>query len=141
LFRTSGIAALLLLPGVGLARPAHKRALADYLGPFLPKHLNACTLCHLPETPGVKQDDGEKPHNVFGARLAAVKKELQKAGKKTDKKTDIASRLEAIADEDADGDGDGAPNLLEILAGHHPGDPKDTASKDELVAAGKTLLA
>ena len=130
------LAALLLLPGVGLARPAYKRALADYLGPFLPKHLNACTLCHLPETPGVEQDNEGKPHNVFGARLAAVKAELQKAGEKTD---DLRVALEAIADEDADGDG--GTNLLEILAGHHPGDPKDAASEDELLAAAKTLLA
>lgn len=128
------VATLGILPATSCARPAHKKAVADYLGAFLPKHLNSCTLCHLPDAPDAKKDD-DKPHNPFGERLAAVRKELQKAGKKTD----LPSRLEAIADEDADRDG--AANLLEILAGHNPGDPKDIATKEELAAAVKTLAA
>ncbi len=117
------------------ARPAHKKALADHLGSFLPKKLNTCTLCHLPEKPGAAADESDKPHNAFGARLAAVKKELSKTGKNSD----LISRFEAIANEDADGDG--APNLVEILTGHFPGDARDTPGKDEVAAAAKLLLA
>ena len=75
------VGCLLAINASASARPAHKKAIADYLGPFLPKKLNSCTLCHLPDAKG---DDGEKPHNVFGARLAAVRKELQRAGKSAD---------------------------------------------------------
>src|SRR6266446_1227759 len=112
---------LLVLDGsLALARPPHKRALADYFGPFLAKKLNDCRTCHLPDRPGAKPEEGEKPHNAFGARLAAVRAELRRAGKKAD----LAARLDAIAEEDSDGDG--APNLLELLAGRAPGDPSDT---------------
>ena len=114
------------------ARPAHKKALADYLGPFLDKKLNNCRTCHVPYQPGTED---EKPHNVFGARLGAVRKELSKASKATD----IASRLEAIADEDSDGDG--VSNLLELLAGHAPGDAKGRPSVAELDAAKKKIPA
>src|SRR5262249_40881153 len=77
----------------------------------------------------------KKPHNVFGARLKEVRKELRKAGKKTD----IADRLEAIAKEDSDGDG--VSNLDEILTGHFPGDPKDKPAAAELTALPRTLAA
>lgn len=117
------------------ARPAHKKALADHLGIFLPKKLNACRLCHLPDKPGAAADETDKPHNPFGARLAAVKKELQKAGKKTD----LVSRFEAIAAEDTDGDG--VTNLVEILTGHFPGDPMDTPGPDEVAGAAKIVAA
>src|SRR5947209_4074494 len=56
-----------LLLGAGpaaRARPAHKRALADYLGPFLAKKLNDCRTCHLPDAPDRKDAD-DKPHNPF----------------------------------------------------------------------------
>src|SRR4051794_16423105 len=82
------------------AKPAHKRALADFLGSRLVPRLNDCRTCHLPDAPGA-EEGGEKPHNVFGARLAAAGAELKKAGKKTD----IVTRLRAIANEDSDGDG------------------------------------
>src|SRR5262245_46212838 len=95
------VALSLCFPPAAGARPPHKQALADYFGPFLAKKLNDCRTCHLPAEPGVKEEGSEKPHNVFGARLKAVKKELQRAGKRTD----IPSRLQAIADEDSDGDG------------------------------------
>src|SRR5438105_13873633 len=90
-------AILLLAASQAGARPAHKRALADYFGPFLPKKLNDCRTCHLPDPPGTVPDQlaTEKPHNVFGARLKAIKTELRKAGKKID----IPTRLEAIFDE------------------------------------------
>src|SRR5438477_6565703 len=97
---------LLLAPAALHARPAYKRALAEYLGPYLSKKLNDCRTCHLPDGPG-----DEKRHNPFGARLRAVKEELRQAGKTTA----LADRLDAIAAEDSDGDG--VTNLLELLAG------------------------
>jgi uncharacterized protein DUF1553/uncharacterized protein DUF1549 len=124
------LAALSLPPGL-LAKPAHKKALVDHFGPALPKHLHDCHTCHLPDKPGADAD--VKPHNVFGARLAALRKQLRKEGKNAD----IISRLEAIADEDSDGDGDS--NFLELLSGHVPGDPKDKASAAELTIARQKL--
>jgi hypothetical protein len=118
------------------ARPAHRRALADYFGPFLSKKLNDCRTCHMPDSKESKDPIAveKKPHNVFGARLKAVKKELAKDGKKTD----IMSRLEAVAEEDSDGDG--VPNLIEILTGHFPGDADDKPTTEEVAAARKTLV-
>ena len=113
------------------ARPAHKQAIATYFGPYLSTKLNACILCHLSNAP----DEEDKPHNPFGARLKAVRKELEKTGRKTD----IAARFEAIAEEDSDGDG--VPNLLELITGHFPGDPKDTPTEAELVEGRKKLAA
>jgi hypothetical protein len=115
------------------ARPAHKQALAEYFGPYLPKKLHDCRTCHLPDPPDYKEGD-DKPHNVFGERLVAVKQELKKAGKKTT----IADRLDAILDEDSDGDG--VSNVLELLAGRYPGDPKDRPSAAELAEAKKQLV-
>src|SRR5690348_3648849 len=117
----------LLLPAALYAKPAHKKALIEFFGPALPKNLHDCRTCHLPEQPGAEEDD--KPHNVFGSRLAALRKELRKAGKNTD----IVSRLQAIADEDSDGDGIG--NFLEMLSGHAPGDAKDKPALAELTTA------
>src|SRR4051794_16585649 len=90
------------------ARPAHKQSLAQYFGPYLPKKLNDCRTCHLPDRPGqpTAEEDFEKPHNPFGARLQAIKEVLRKNGKKTT----LEARLDAILLEDADGDG--ATNLL-----------------------------
>src|SRR5262245_43018989 len=108
------------------AKPAHKKALAEFLGPSLAAKLNDCRTCHLPGES--KDDPGDKPHNAFGARLAAVREELQRAGKKAD----LASRLLAIADEDSDGDG--VPNLVELLSGHFPGDAADRPTAMEITA-------
>src|SRR5207253_2742479 len=85
------------------ARPAHKQSLAQYFGPFLPKKLNDCRTCHLPDKPGLAtiEQDNDKPHNPFGERLKRVKDELRDAGKKTT----LEARLDAILGEDADGDG------------------------------------
>jgi hypothetical protein len=113
------------------SRPAHKRSLADYFGPFLDRRLNDCRTCHLPDPPDGPAEG--KPHNAFGARLKAVKEELRLAGKKTD----LVSRLEAIADEDSDGDG--VPNLIELLTGHAPGDPGDKPTVEEVAAARQKL--
>jgi hypothetical protein len=77
----------------------------------------------------------DKPHNAFGSRLKAVKRELSKAGKPTG----IIARIEAIAEEDSDGDG--VPNLLEILTGHYPGDAADKPSDEEITAGRKVLAA
>ncbi|HWY86554.1 MAG TPA: hypothetical protein VNX28_07515, partial [Gemmataceae bacterium] len=118
------------------ARPAHKNALAQYFGPFLPRKLNDCRTCHLPDKPGtaVTDPDYEKPHNAFGARLKKVKDELRQGGQKTT----IESRLDAILDEDADGDG--VSNLLEILSGHNPGEKDDRPTASELADAEKLFV-
>ncbi|HEY7422719.1 MAG TPA: DUF1553 domain-containing protein [Gemmataceae bacterium] len=123
--------AALLLPAGARAKPAHKKALVDFFGPALPRKLHDCRTCHLPDQPGADED--EKPHNVFGARLAALRKEFRKAGKNTD----IVNRLLAVAEEDSDGDGTG--NFLELLSGHAPGDAKDKPADAELTAARPKL--
>src|SRR5262245_41484237 len=143
MIRTLRHATAFLLPGLVTilaagevhARPAHKRALADYFGPFLAKELNDCRTCHLPDRPDAKDDDAEKPHNPFGARLKAVRDELKKAGKRTS----IPDRIEAVAEEDSDCDG--VPNLLELLSGHAPGDPADKPTAAELARAREALAA
>jgi hypothetical protein len=127
---TLGLAALLLPAGLH-AKPAHKKALVDFFGPALSKNLHDCRTCHLPDSPDA--DEGTKPHNLFGVRLAALRKQLRKAGKNAN----IISRLEAIADEDSDGDGAG--NFLELLSGHSPGDAKDKPTAVELTTARQKL--
>lgn len=129
------VALLLAVCSSASARPPHKKSLADHFGPFLPSHLNDCRICHLPEKPGMKFEEGEKPHNPFGARLDAVKAELRKAGKETG----IPVRLETIAGEDSDGDG--IANLVEILAGRNPGEKDDRPTESELVRAGRLQKA
>jgi hypothetical protein len=118
------------------ARPAHKQALADYFGPYLPRRLNDCRTCHVADSPDSDPTapPATKPHNPFGARLKAVKRELRKAGKPIT----IAARLEAVADEDSDGDG--VSNLLELLSGHSPGDPNDLPTPEEIDRARQTLV-
>jgi hypothetical protein len=128
------LALLFILAVHADARPAYKQALAQYFGPHLPKNLNACTTCHLPDAPG-RKDDADKPHNAFGLRLKSVKDELRKAGKATT----IDARLDAILDEDSDGDG--VSNLLEILTGHSPGDRNDYPNAKELAEAKTKVLA
>jgi hypothetical protein len=127
------LAAACLLSWVApaLAKPAHKKALAEFLGPALVAKLHDCRTCHLPDES--RDDPTDRPHNRFGARLAAVREELQKAGKKAD----LASRLLAIALEDSDGDG--VPNLVELLSGHFPGDAADRPNDAEITAARQTL--
>src|SRR5262245_36878826 len=115
--------AWLLLASPVWAKPAHKKALADYFGPFLAKKLNDCRTCHLPDQPGQEDD---KPHNPFGARLKIVRKELSKAGKPND----LTACLDTIAEEDSDGDG--VSNLIELLAGHYPGEPDDKPTAAEI---------
>src|SRR5262249_556900 len=113
------------------ARPAHKQAMADYFGAYLPAKLNACTTCHV----AAKPTDEDHEHNAFGKRLVSVREELKKAGKKTD----IGSRILAIADEDSDGDG--VANILELLSGHQPGNATDKPGGPELAAARAALAS
>jgi hypothetical protein len=115
------LAVLLLIPAAR-ATPANKKALADFLGPFLPAKGVDCRTCHLAATP----TDDDHEHNPFGARLAQVRSELRKAGMPTD----LRARLEFIAEEDSDGDGVG--NLIELLTGHAPGDATDRPSLADL---------
>jgi hypothetical protein len=119
------------------ARPAHKQALAEHYGPYLAKKQFDCRTCHLADLPGAKPElqSEDKPHNVFGQRLKAVKPTLRQAGKAAT----IAERLDALAEEDADGDG--ITNQLEIISGRFPGDPTDTPTPEEITQARRTLVS
>src|SRR5256714_4975432 len=108
------ISAIFLCIAIARATPANKAALDRHFDRFLTKNLNACTTCHLPSDKKDPQNLDEFPHNPFGARLRALKKELAAAGKPTD----IPARIAAIANEDSDGDG--VDNLTEILLGDGP---------------------
>src|SRR5262245_35910163 len=116
--------------GFARATPANKKALADFLGPFAPAQGLDCRTCHR----SAKPTDDDHEHNSFGARLAALRKELRTA----QKPTDLRHRLEAILGDDSDGDG--ASNLVELLSGHSPGDAADRPSPDELKSV-ETKLA
>lgn len=130
------LAVLVLTVAPLQARPAHKKALADHLGSLLPKKLNDCRTCHLPDPSGkTLQPDEDRPHNPFGARLKAVRTELRQAGKPVD----LISRLQAIANEDSDGDG--ASNLVELLTGHNPGETEDRPDAQQLAAAPQLVQA
>ena len=135
--RNSRFTLLLLLSAVPVlhARPAHKKALADFLGPFLTPKLNDCRTCHLPDPPDKKSDlTDDKPHNSFGERLKQVRKERRKAGLPYS----IADAVQTIAEEDSDGDG--VPNLLELLAGHNPGEAKDVPPPARVAEMRKVLI-
>jgi hypothetical protein len=116
-----------------LARPAHKKALADYLGPGVARKLNDCRTCHLPAEDGAEELDA-RPHNAFGKRLKAVRLELRKARKPSG----IPARVESVADEDSDGDG--VSNLLELVTGHFPGEADDRPASGEL-PKGRAAIA
>jgi len=116
-----------------MARPPHKKALADYLGLGPARKLNDCRTCHLVPEQGADSLD-ERPHNPFGKRLKAARSELKRAGKPSG----ILARIEAIADEDSDGDG--IPNLLELVTGHFPGEAEDQPATAEL-AKGRAAIA
>src|SRR5579883_3012902 len=116
-----------------LARPPHKKALADYLGPGLARKLNDCRTCHQPLEDGADPEEA-RPHNPFGKRLKAVRAQLRNAGKPSG----IPDRIQAVATEDSDGDG--VPNLLELVTGHFPGEPDDRPAGAEL-ARGRAAIA
>src|SRR5213075_494140 len=86
------LTALLLLAISAHATPANKAALDRHFDRFLAKNLNQCTTCHLPSDKTDPQSLDEFPHNPFGARLRAQKKELAAAGKATH----IPARISAI---------------------------------------------
>ena len=135
--RRSAVSLLLLLlwpVTVAQARPPHKKAMAEHLGPSFSKKLNDCRTCHVAEGHEDPLATDEKPHNAFGARLKQVRNELRWAGKKSA----IPDRLESVADEDSDGDG--VKNMLELVTGHFPGDAADKPSDEEL-ARGLNALA
>jgi hypothetical protein len=115
------------------ARPPHKKALADYLGPGLARKLNDCRTCHVVPEEGADASE-DRPHNAFGKRLKAVRLQLKKAGKPSG----IPARIQAVADEDSDGDG--VSNLLELVTGHFPGEADDTPPAAEL-ARGRAIVA
>jgi hypothetical protein len=116
-----------------VARPPHKKALADFLGAGMAKKLNDCRTCHLPADEGAEALDA-RPHNAFGKRLKAVRSVLRKGGKPSG----IPARVEAVADEDSDGDG--ISNLLELVTGHFPGEADDRPESGEL-AEGRAAIA
>jgi hypothetical protein len=106
------------------ATPVNKAGLQRHYGQFLGKDLDRCTTCHLASANKAPESLDEFPHNDFGKRLRALGR-----GKT------ISERLAIVAKEDADGDG--APNEIELLLGHNPGDAKDTPSKSELATIRK----
>ena len=129
------VAACLGLVGQpALARPPHKKALADYLGPGLAGKLNDCRTCHMPADEGTDALDAG-PHNPFGKRLKAVRSELKKAAKPAG----IPARIDAVADEDSDGDG--ISNLLELVTGHFPGEADDRPAAGELTRGHAAIAA
>src|SRR5256885_15754159 len=75
---------ILLCITAAQATPANKAALDRHFDRFLSKNLNACTTCHLPSDKKEPQNLDEFPHNPFGARLRAAKKELAAQAKPTD---------------------------------------------------------
>jgi hypothetical protein len=116
--------------------PANKAALSRHYDRFLVPALNKCFTCHLPSTNTAPETLEEFPHNPFGARLRAVRKELLA----DDKPADLAARLKIVAEEDSDGDG--FSNQGELLLGKNPGDPKDTpgpSDKERLASAAKAF--
>jgi hypothetical protein len=117
---------LLLFPPALLANPANKKSLETWLGPSLKRPVS-CVVCHQADPHGTKPslDEVDKPHNVFGQRLVALRKSLAKQGKPTD----LDSRLSALSGKDADGDG--FSNLQELLVGTLPGDAASKPTADE----------
>jgi hypothetical protein len=121
----------LLIPGVAHAKPVHKQALIEFLGPLAEKSLMDCRYCHLPTE---KEADEERPHNTFGKRLAALRTELRSK----QQPIEISTRLSLLANEDSDGDG--FSNLEEWISGHFPGDASDRPTQEELAKVGLKRL-
>ena len=120
------------------ARPSHRKALADFIGAGFATRLNDCRTCHQPQSSEEAVESlelGVKPHNAFGRRLKVLRRERKEAGAPTD----LIARLEAIANEDSDADG--APNLLELLTGHNPGEAEDVPTAAELVEGNRKVGA
>jgi len=107
--------------------PANKAALDKHYDRFLAKGLSRCTTCHLPSENKNPESLEEFPHNPFGDRLRAIRKELPQAER------DIPARLQRVATEDSDGDG--VANEVEILLGRNPGNAEDKPDAKEREAA------
>ena len=105
------------------ATPANKAALDKHYDRFLAKGLSRCTTCHLPSENKNPESLEQFPHNPFGDRLRAVRKDLPQAER------DIPARLQRVATEDSDNDG--VANELEILLGRNPGDAQDKPDAKE----------
>jgi hypothetical protein len=121
----SVVGGVLTLGACAQARPTYKSALATFLGAPPPKKLNDCRTCHSPAPSEDPSQVNGRTLNAYGRRLHEALPELRAAKKRAG----ISNRLEAVAGEDSDGDG--ASNLLELLVGRLPGDPKDTPSPEE----------
>jgi hypothetical protein len=109
------------------ATPANKAALDKHYDRFLARSLIRCTTCHLPSENKNPESLEQFPHNPFGDRLRAIRKDLPQAER------DIPARLQRVAAEDSDKDG--VANELEILLGRNPGDAQDKPDAKEREAA------
>jgi hypothetical protein len=109
------------------ATPANKAALDKHYDRFLARGLSRCTTCHLPSDNKNPESLEQFPHNPFGDRLRAIRKDLPQAER------DIPARLQRVAAEDSDNDG--VANELEILLGRNPGDAQDKPDAKEREAA------
>src|SRR5262245_29195493 len=125
------LALLLGLAAPAAAKPGYRQTLTTHMGPFLPKRVNECRLCH--EKADARGQDPAR--NAFRERLEEVRRAARKAGKPFD----LPTRMAAVEAEDTDGDG--VPNLIEILSGHFPGDPADTPTAAEVAAAREKIPA
>src|SRR5439155_25548404 len=102
--RWIGFGALLLVAGPASlavrpasAKPAHRKAFADYSERFLGAGLNNCGACHVSMAPSKPPASlADFPHNPFGDRLRRVREELRARGARTD----IPGRLRAVAPQD-----------------------------------------
>jgi hypothetical protein len=120
------VALLVVVPFLGRATPANKAAMEKHYDTFLDRSLARCTTCHQPTEHKNPESLEDIPHNVFGARLRTVRKELTNSGRKSD----MASRLAFIAREDSDGDG--VANETELLLGSQPGQAQSAPTPKQL---------
>ena len=128
------IAACLTMAGPpAWARPPHKKALADYLGPALPRNSTTAGPATCPSRRGRRL---EEPGRT--TRLASGSRRCVSSSRKLGKPSGIPARIEAVADEDSDGDG--VANLLELVTGHFPGEADDRPAAAEL-ASGRAVVA
>src|SRR6187549_2152220 len=61
------------------ATPANKAALDKHYDRFLARSLSRCTTCHLPSENKNPENLEQFPHNPFGDRLRAIRKDLPQA--------------------------------------------------------------
>lgn len=109
------VAAALALLGLAGAVPNYLAQLLQqyHLGQNTHVLEARCQYCHV-------YPEGGDPWNPFGNEVREV---LFGAGKH-----DIACTLYLVLKQEKDADSDGYPDVLEVLAGSLPGDPKDAPS-------------